>query len=70
MSTTGTVKWFNDGKGFGFITPDNGSKDVFAHFSAIQGDGGHKTLRENQKVSFDVTQGPKGAQAANIRPLD
>ncbi|HEX7273798.1 MAG TPA: cold-shock protein [Casimicrobiaceae bacterium] len=70
MSTTGTVKWFNDGKGFGFITPDNGSKDVFAHFSAIQGDGSHKTLRENQKVSFDVTQGPKGAQAANIRPLD
>jgi cold shock protein len=69
MSTTGTVKWFNDGKGFGFITPDGGGKDVFAHFSAIQGDG-HKSLRENQKVSFDVTAGPKGPQAANIRPLD
>ena len=54
--STGTVKWFNDGKGFGFITPENGGKDVFAHFSAIQG-GGHKTLRENQKVSFDITAG-------------
>jgi CspA family cold shock protein len=67
--TTGIVKWFNDGKGFGFITPDGGGKDVFAHFSAIQGDG-HKSLRENQKVSFDVTTGPKGQQAANIRALD
>jgi CspA family cold shock protein len=67
--STGTVKWFNDGKGFGFITPDGGGKDVFAHFSAIQSDG-HKSLRENQKVSFDVTAGPKGDQAANIRPLD
>jgi cold shock protein len=67
--TTGIVKWFNDGKGFGFITPDGGGKDVFAHFSAIQGDG-HKSLRENQKVSFDVTTGPKGKQAANIRALD
>ena len=69
MSTTGTVKWFNDGKGFGFITPDGGGKDLFAHFSAIQGDG-HKSLRESQKVSFDVTNGPKGAQASNIKPLD
>jgi len=67
--STGTVKWFNEGKGFGFITPDGGGKDVFVHFSAIQGDG-HKTLRENQKVSFDVTMGPKGNQASNIRTLD
>src|SRR4051812_21466216 len=66
---TGSVKWFNDAKGFGFITPDNGGKDLFAHFSAIQGDG-HKSLRENQKVSFDVTTGPKGDQASNIKPLD
>jgi CspA family cold shock protein len=67
--STGIVKWFNDGKGFGFITPDGGSKDVFAHFSAIEGDG-HKSLRENQKVSFDITMGPKGEQASNIRALD
>jgi cold shock protein len=67
--STGIVKWFNDGKGFGFITPDGGGKDVSAHLSAIQGDG-HKSLRENQKVSFDVTTGPKGNQAANIRALD
>ena len=56
---TGTVKWFNDAKGFGFITPDDGSEDLFAHFSAIQMNG-FKTLKEGQKVSFDVTQGPKG----------
>jgi CspA family cold shock protein len=67
--STGSVKWFNDGKGFGFITPDGGGKDLFAHFSAIQGEG-HKSLREAQKVSFDVTTGPKGDQATNIRPLD
>ena len=66
---TGSVKWFNDGKGFGFITPDDGGKDLFAHHTAIQSDG-HRTLRENQKVSFDVTTGPKGDQAANIKPLD
>jgi CspA family cold shock protein len=63
---TGTVKWFNDAKGFGFITPDGGGKDLFAHFSEIQA-GGFKTLTENQKVSFDVTTGPKGEQATNIK---
>jgi len=67
--TTGTVKWFNDAKGFGFITPDNGGKDLFAHFSAIQSSG-FKSLREGQKVSFDVTTGPKGDQAVSIKPLD
>ena len=66
---TGTVKWFNDAKGFGFITPDGGGKDVFAHFSAIQANG-FKSLKENQRVSFEVTQGPKGAQASNIRPIE
>ena len=65
--STGTVKCFNDAKGFGFITPEDGSKDLFVHFSAIQG-GGFKTLKENDKVQFDVTQGPKGAQATNVRP--
>jgi CspA family cold shock protein len=63
---TGTVKWFNDSKGYGFITPDDGSEDLFAHFSAIQMNG-FKTLKEGQKVSFDVTQGPKGKQASNIQ---
>ena len=66
---TGTVKWFNDAKGFGFVTPEGGGKDLFAHFSAIQGQG-FKTLREGQRVQFDVTSGPKGEQASNIRPLD
>ena len=65
---TGTVKWFNDAKGFGFITPDEGGADLFAHFSAIQGSG-FKTLKENQKVAFDVVQGQKGLQASNITPL-
>jgi len=69
MSATGSVKWFNDAKGFGFITPDAGGKDLFAHVSAIQGDG-YKSLRENQKVSFDVANGPKGLQATNIKQLD
>jgi len=66
---TGTVKWFNDAKGFGFVTPEGGGKDLFAHFSAIQGQG-FKTLREGQRVQFDVTAGPKGEQASNIRTLD
>mgnify|MGYP001764093239 CR=1 FL=1 len=65
----GTVKWFNDSNGFGFITPADGGDDLFAHFSAIQGSG-FKTLKEGQSVSFDVTTGPKGKQAANIRPAD
>lgn len=63
---TGIVKWFNDAKGFGFITPDNGGDDLFAHFSAINS-GGFKSLQENQRVSFDVVAGPKGKQAANIQ---
>jgi CspA family cold shock protein len=67
--STGTVKWFNESKGFGFISPDDGGDDLFAHFSAIQARG-FKTLRENQKVSFDVATGPKGKQATNIRPID
>ena len=66
---TGTVKWFNDSKGFGLITPDDGGKDLFAHFSAIEGDG-FKTLQENQKVSFEVTSGPKGDQAVSIKPIE
>ena len=65
---TGIVKWFNDSKGFGFITPDEGGEDLFAHFSAIQSNG-FKSLQENQRVSFYVTTGPKGKQAANIQPL-
>lgn len=67
---TGTVKWFNSEKGFGFIAPDDGTKDVFAHHSAIVGgDAGHRNLEENQKVEFETTQGPKGPQAENIRAL-
>ena len=68
MSTTqGTVKWFNEAKGYGFIAQESGP-DVFAHFSAIQGDG-FKTLKEGQKVEFTITQGKKGPQAENIHPL-
>ncbi len=65
---TGIVKWFNDAKGFGFITPDAGGEDLFAHFSEIKADG-FKSLAENQRVSFEVKTGPKGKQAANIKPL-
>ncbi|GKS77528.1 cold-shock protein [Acidovorax sp. SUPP950] len=67
---TGTVKWFNDGKGFGFIAPDDGSKDLFAHFREIQGGSGFKTLAESQRVQFEVTQGEKGPQASNIRAVE
>jgi CspA family cold shock protein len=69
IMANGTVKWFNDSKGFGFISPADGGEDLFAHFSAIQGNG-FKTLAENQKVTFDVVTGPKGKQAANIRPAE
>jgi cold shock protein len=65
---TGVVKWFNDAKGFGFITSDAGGDDLFAHFSEIRAEG-FKSLKENQRVSFDVKTGPKGKQAANIQPL-
>ncbi len=65
---TGTVKWFNDAKGFGFITPDNGGPDLFAHFSEIKADG-FKSLGEGQKVNFVAGQGQKGPQATNIQPL-
>ncbi len=68
MSTQGTVKWFNSEKGFGFIAPDDGGQDVFAHYSAIQS-GGYRSLEENQRVEFEVAQGPKGLQAEDIRPL-
>jgi cold shock protein len=65
----GTVKWFNDAKGFGFIEPEGGGADVFAHFSAVQMDG-FKTLKQGSRVSYDLTQGPKGDLAQNIRPVD
>jgi CspA family cold shock protein len=65
---TGTVKWFNETKGFGFIKPDDGGEDLFAHFTAIKGQG-FRTLKEGQKVSFEVTSGPKGKQATNIQAV-
>ena len=68
MRTTGTVKWFNESKGFGFITPENGQKDCFVHHSAIQGDG-FKTLTEGDRVEFDIVQGQKGPAAENVTKL-
>ena len=65
---TGTVKWFSAEKGFGFITPEDGTADVFVHFSAISGDG-YRNLDESQRVQYDVSQGQKGPQAANVRPV-
>ena len=65
---TGTVKWFNNAKGYGFITPDGETKDVFVHFSAIQGDG-YRSLEEGQRVEFDVAPGRKGEEAQNVRPI-
>ena len=64
----GTVKWFNAEKGYGFITPEDGSKDLFVHFSAIQGEG-YKSLNEGQKVEYEQTQGQKGPQASNVRVI-
>ena len=64
----GTVKWFNDAKGFGFIAPEDGSADVFVHYSAIDAKG-FRSLQEGQRVQYEITQGPKGAQAAGVQPV-
>jgi CspA family cold shock protein len=69
QNQTGTVKWFNETKGYGFISPDGGGSDLFAHFREIQGGDGYKTLAENARVQFEVTQGAKGPQASNIRTI-
>ncbi len=68
MSKTGKVKWFNDAKGFGFVTPDDGSKDVFVHFSSIQGEG-FKSLAEGDKIEFEVQESDKGPKAANVKKI-
>lgn len=68
MEATGTVKWFNDAKGFGFIEPEGGGGDVFAHFSAVQMEG-FRTLKQGSRVQYELIQGPKGDMAQNIRPL-
>ncbi len=68
MSKTGKIKWFNDAKGFGFVTPDDGSKDVFVHFSSIQGEG-FKSLAEGDKIEFEVQESEKGPKAANVRKV-
>jgi CspA family cold shock protein len=68
MSKTGKIKWFNDAKGFGFVTPDDGSKDVFVHFSSIQGEG-FKSLAEGDKIEFEVQESDKGPKAANVRKI-
>ena len=70
MSTTGTVKWFSDSKGFGFISLEDGSKDVFVHHSAIQSGGEYKTLSEGDRVQFDVVQGEKGPAAENVTKIE
>ena len=69
VMSVGTVKWFSNSKGYGFISPEEGGEDVFAHFSAIEMDG-YKTLNEGQKVEFEITEGPKGLQASTIRSAD
>ena len=69
MRTTGTVKWFNDAKGFGFLSPEGGEKDCFVHYSAIQANG-FRTLSEGERVEFDIVDGPKGPAAENVSRLD